>query len=141
MTGGKKFKNGLTLPWRESRIYARASLSLPSVHYNSPERLNWTVKSFDCFVLLCCLFNRDFVCFIFIGVVCSQVFLIVVLRVSTRAWEEGWTPSCESCEESHVTQSHNDWSAETTLFLTLVARCYSDAGPSKLMKNAFNFSE
>ena len=38
-------------------------------------------------------------------------------------------------------QSHNDWSAETTLFLTLVARCYSDAGPSKFMKNAFSFSE
>ena len=38
-------------------------------------------------------------------------------------------------------QSHNDWSAETTLFLTLVARCYSDAGSSKFMKNAFNFSE
>ena len=35
-------------------------------------------------------------------------------------------PPCESREESHVTQSHNDWSAETTLFLTLVVPCFSD---------------
>ena len=65
-------------------------------------------------------------------VVCPHVLLIVVLSVHKDLLLLLDPPPpplpCESQEESHVTQSHNDWSAETTLFLTLVAPCFSDIG-------------
>ena len=105
----------------EKAGYMHVLLSqLRSVHYNRPKRPNWTV-----FAVLSscvqCLFNHDCVCYIYIGVVCAHVLLIVVLSVHS-----GLLRRLESCEESHLTQSHNDWSAETTLFLTLVALCFSE---------------
>ena len=87
------------------------------VHYNSPKRPNWTVFA----VLPSCV-----VCSI---IIISTLKLYVhmcfslLCSVSTVACYDG---SCESYEESHLTQSHNDWSAETTLFLTLVALCFSE---------------
>ena len=57
---------------------------------------------------------------------CSHVLLIVLSVHKDLPGQDPPPFPCESREESHVTQSHNDWSAETTLFLTLVAPCFSD---------------
>ena len=102
----------------EKAGYMHVLLSqLQSVHYNSPKRPNWTVLA----VLPSCV-----VCSI---IIISTLELYMHMCFSLLCWVSTvacYDGSCESYEESHLTQSHNDWSAETTLFLTLVALCFSE---------------
>ena len=118
MRGGKKFKNGLTLGTlgRKPDICTCFSLSSGA---------STIIGQTGQFLLFCpLLFNvQSWFCLVYLHWRCVHMCFSLLCWVSTVACYDG---SCESYEESHLTQSHNDWSAETTLFLTLVALCFSE---------------
>ena len=123
MRGGKKFKNGLTLGTLGRKPDICTCFSLSS---GASTIIGQSAQTGQ-FLLFCPLvFN---VCSIMIVSVIFTLELYVHMCFSLLCWVSTvacYEGSCESCEESHLTQSHNDWSAETTLFLTLVALCFSE---------------